>query len=290
MKGKGIAFGAVSVVNAIATGKGAAIGTELKTEAEVELVEKSDRIDVEIIGSNNEEDKILARCAVKEVLEYLEYEGYGARVTTRSEVPIGKGLKSSSMASNSIVLATVAALKMNLDDLDIINLGVNASLKAGVTITGAFDDACASYFGGLILTNNTERRIEKREVLAGDYRVVLYIPPEKALTRDVNKVNFQKFGSLFEEAYSLAINGLYWDAMILNGLLSSAAMGFNTKPVLSALLAGATSVGLSGTGPSIAAICPPDKVWAVTSAWSHLPGEVMCTKVNYEKARLVPLD
>ncbi|MCP8319595.1 MAG: shikimate kinase, partial [archaeon] len=38
MRGKGIAFGAISIVNAIATGNGAALGTQLKTEAEVELI------------------------------------------------------------------------------------------------------------------------------------------------------------------------------------------------------------------------------------------------------------
>ncbi len=154
MRGKGIAFGAISIVNAIATGNGAALGVQLKTEAEVELIENSDQIDVKIIGSDNEEDKILAKYAVKEVLTDLGYKNYGARVTTKSDIPIGKGLKSSSVASNAIVLATLTALKTNLDDLRIINLGVDASIKAGVTITGAFDDACASYFGGLVATDN----------------------------------------------------------------------------------------------------------------------------------------
>ncbi|MCP8315930.1 MAG: shikimate kinase [archaeon] len=201
MKGKGIAFGAISIVNAIATGNGAALGTQLKTEAEVELIENSDEIDVKIIGSNYEEDKILAKHAVKEVLTNLGYEGYGARVTTRSDIPIGKGLKSSSVASNAIVLATMAALKMNSDDLTIINLGVDASIRAGVTITGAFDDACASYFGGLVATDNIKRIIEKREMLTEDYHIVIYAPPEKAYTRDVDKIKLQKFGSFFKEAY-----------------------------------------------------------------------------------------
>ncbi|MGQ9469016.1 MAG: shikimate kinase [Nitrososphaerales archaeon] len=290
MKGKGIAFGAISIVNAIATGHGAALGTQLKTEAEVELIENSDEIDVKIIGSNYEEDKTLAKHAVKEVLANLGYKSYGARVTTKSEIPIGKGLKSSSAASNAIVLATMAAFKMNLDDLTIINLGVDASIKAGVTITGAFDDAYASYFGGLVATDNMRRIIEKREMLAKDYHIVIYAPPEKAYTRDVDKIKLQKFRSFFEEAYSLVMKGQYWEAMVLNGLACSTALGFSTKPMLNALLAGAIASGLSGKGPAIAAICHSDRVDDVTSVWSDLPGEIIYTRINYEKARAVILD
>ena len=290
MRGKGIAFGAISIVNAIATGNGVALGTQLKTEAEVELMENSDEIDVEIVGSDYKEDKILAKYTVKEVLVNLGCKSYGARVTTKSDIPIGKGLKSSSVASNAIVLATVAALKMNLDDLKIINLGVDASIKAGVTITGAFDDACASYFGGLVATDNIKRVIEKRETLEEDYHIVIYAPPEKAYTRDVDKVKLQKFKSIFEEAYSLVLKGRYWEAMVLNGLVCSTALGFSTKPILNALSAGAIGSGLSGKGPAMAAICHSDKANDIASVWSDLPGEIIYTRINYEKARSVILD
>ncbi|MEM3383595.1 MAG: shikimate kinase [Nitrososphaerales archaeon] len=290
MKGKGIAFGAVSIVNAIATGNGAALGIQLKTEAEVELIHNSNEIDVKIIGSDYEEDKTLAKYAVKEVLTNLGYKDYGAKVVTKSNIPIGKGLKSSSAASNAIVLATLAALKMDLDDLSIINLGVDASIKAGVTITGAFDDACASYFGGLVATNNIKRIIEKREILKEDYHVVIYAPPDKAYTKNVDKTKLQVFNSLFKEAYSLVMRGEYWEAMILNGLVCSTALGFSTKPILNALLAGAKGSSLSGKGPAIVAICHPDKVNDISSAWSDLPGEIIYTRINYEKAKAVVID
>ncbi|MEM3518197.1 MAG: shikimate kinase [Nitrososphaerales archaeon] len=290
MKGKGIAFGAVSIVNAIATGNGAALGIQLKTEAEVELIHNSNEIDVKIIGSDYEEDKTLAKYAVKEVLTNLGYKDYGAKVVTKSNIPIGKGLKSSSAASNAIVLATLAALKMDLDDLSIINLGVDASIKAGVTITGAFDDACASYFGGLVATNNIKRIIEKREILKENYYVVIYAPPDKAYTKNVDKTKLQVFNSLFKEAYSLVMRGEYWEAMILNGLVCSTALGFSTKPILNALLAGAKGSSLSGKGPAIVAICHPDKVNDIASAWSDLPGEIIYTRINYEKAKAVVID
>ncbi|MCP8304587.1 MAG: shikimate kinase [archaeon] len=287
MKGKGLAFGAVSVVNAIATGNGAALGVRLKTEAEVELVEDSKEIDIKVRGSNCEEDKTLARYVVKEVLAHLGYSNYGAKVTTKSEIPIGKGLKSSSVASNAIVLATVSSLRKELDDLTTVNLGVDASIKADVTITGAFDDACASYFGGLVVTDNEKRIIERREVLADDYKVVIYVPPEKVYTKDVDKIKLQNLKSLFKEAYLLAMRGRYWDAMVLNGLLCSTALGFSTEPTMSALSAGAIGAGLSGTGPAVTAVCPSERVDDVISIWSDLPGEIISTKISNEKARMV---
>ncbi|MCP8310449.1 MAG: shikimate kinase [Candidatus Methylarchaceae archaeon HK01M] len=287
MKGKGLAFGAVSIVNAISTGNGAALGVRLKTEAEVELVEGSKEIQIKVIGSDCEEDKTLARHTIKEVLEYFGYSNYGAKVTTKSEIPIGKGLKSSSVASNAIVLATVSSLRKELDDLTNVNLGVDASIKAGVTITGAFDDACASYFGGLVVTDNEKRIIERREVLVNDYKIVIYVPSEKAYTKDVDKIKLQNLKSLFKEAYLLTIRGRYWDAMVLNGLLCSTALGFSTEPMMSALSAGSIGAGLSGTGPAITAVCPSERVDDIISNWSSLPGEIISTEINNERARMV---
>jgi len=287
MKGKGLAFGAISIINAIGTGKGAALGIRLKTEAEVELIKDSNEIDIQIFESNSEEDTTLAKCIVEEVFAYFGYYNFGAKVTTKSEIPIGKGLKSSSVASNAIALATVSSLKRKLDDYTLINLGVNASIKAGVTITGAFDDACASYFGGLVITDNKTRIVKKMENLLEDYSIIIYVPPEKIYTKDVDKNKLQNFRSLFQEAYLLALKGKYWDAMILNGILCSTALGFDMELMMKALSAGAISSGLSGTGPAISAICLSDSVEEVSSIWSNLPGEIITTKINNEKARIV---
>ncbi|MCP8315830.1 MAG: hypothetical protein H3Z51_03075 [archaeon] len=78
--------------------------------------------------------------------------------------------------------------------------------------------------------------------------------------------------------------------MVLNGLVCSTALGFSTKPILNALFAGAIGSGLSGKGPAMAAICHPDRVNDIASVWSDLPGEIIYTRINYEKAKAVILD
>ena len=48
-------------------------------------------------------------------------------------------------------------------------MAIDASLDAGVTITGSFDDATASYFGGVVVTDNKNREFiikEKMDELA----------------------------------------------------------------------------------------------------------------------------
>ena len=85
----------------------------------------------------------------------------GIYLKTISTLPVASGLSSSSATSNAVVMATLEALfreglvEMDkLGPMEILKMGIDASLEAGVTITGAMDDASASFFGGLSITNN----------------------------------------------------------------------------------------------------------------------------------------
>ncbi|MEM2750720.1 MAG: shikimate kinase [Nitrososphaerales archaeon] len=288
MKGKGIAHGAISIVNAIASGKGGALGIKLKVEAEVEIF-KGEGISVEILNAKNE-NLDLAKKSVERVFKALSISNLGAKVITKSEIPIAKGLKSSSAVSNAIILATCAALDKSFDDIDLIKLGVEASLESGVSITGAFDDACASYFGGFVLTDNYSRHIVKLEPSPNHLQVVIYVPEMKLYTKDVNKSNLEKLSPLVNEIFKLAEKGDYWKALTLNGLVYSAALGFSPQPIIDALMNGALAAGLSGKGPAIAAVCEENVVNKIASSWSKLPGKVIKTMVNNSKAYGVKIE
>lgn len=286
MRGRAVAHGAVTIVNAIASYKGAALGINLTTTAEVEFVERSRRIDVELVGYS-EEDKGLAVKAVEAVLKRFRIRGFGAKVRTWSDIPVAKGLKSSSVASNAIILATLSALGKELGDLEAVNLGVDASIEAGVTITGAFDDASASYFGGLVVTDNFRREVLRREDLPGDLVVLLYIPPEKVYTMTVNKERLRSLGPLVDQVHALALRGEPWKAMTLNGLVYASALGHPTEIIVDAIEAGALASSLSGTGPAYAAIMEEEKLDRVEEAWSHLGDDLRVVDVNNSKARTV---
>jgi shikimate kinase len=284
---KAISYGAATIVNAIATGKGAAFGVDLWTKAEAQLTSNPRVIEGEI-ASDPTEKPVLIEKTVKRVLKHFGFEEkFGAKVKTWSNIPIARGLKSSSAAANAIALAVVAALNKELDDLAIINLGVDGALDARVTITGAFDDACASYFGGIVITDNVERRIVKRFEISEDLTVLFYIPEKKAYTINSNVARMRLVAPLVKIAYREALKRKFWSALTLNGLIYSSALGYNPSIALDALMAGALAAGLCGKGPAITVVVSNEKVDSVKDALEAYEGKILQAKLNHEKAKVL---
>jgi shikimate kinase len=286
-KAEAISHGAATIINAIATGKGAAIGVDLWTKARIRLTDEPGIIEGTIV-SDPAERPVLIEKTVQRVLNYFNLEGkFGAKVETRSNIPIARGLKSSSVAGNAIALATVAALDKKLEDLTIVKLGVDGAIDAKVTVTGAFDDACASYFGEIVVTDNLKRRIVKRFEMAEDLAVLFYVPAKKAYTVSSDVGRMKCVASLVKIAYKEALKGNYWAALTLNGLIYSSALGSAPSIAIDALMAGALAAGLSGTGPAVTTIVPDEKIGFVKDAWQGYEGEILETRVNHEKAAVV---
>ena len=286
-KATAISYGGATIINAIATGKGAAFGVKLWTKAEVKLTDDPHAIKGEIT-TDPSENTILMEKTVKKVLEYFGLAGkFGAEVKTWSNIPIARGLKSSSVAANAIALATVAALRKEVDDLTIVNLGVNGAIEAQVTITGAFDDACASYFGGIVVTDNFKRRIVKRFRIPENLKVLFHVPKTKVYTGSIEAEKLKSISPLVKIAYKEALKGHFWQALTLNGLIYSFALGYNPSKALDALTAGAVAAGLCGKGPAVTAVVAEDKVDKVKEALMKYEGEVIETEINHEKAKVL---
>src|SRR5690606_27099632 len=123
-----------------------------------------------------------------------------------------------------------------------------------VTITGAFDDAAASYFGGVVVTDNGQRTLIQRATLPSGLSVLFYVPPEKAYTvnSDVNRIT--TIAPLVKVAHSEAVKGNYWTALSLNGIIYSSILGYDVSVAVDALKAGALAAGLCGKGPAVTAV------------------------------------
>jgi len=286
LTGRAVAYGAITVINAISCGLGAALGVELKTEAYVELTDRPGRIEGKIL-SDPGESTILIEKAVSKVLEYFGLQDeYGAYVETRSNIPIARGLKSSSVAANAIVLAVLDALEEEIDDMTILNLGVDAAIDAGVTITGAFDDASASYFGGLTITDNRRREILKHIRDIKQYPVLIHVPEGKIYTSRSDVRRMRVIADEVRALHRMALRGDYWQAMTLNGIIYSEILGFDAGMAIDALENGALAAGLSGTGPAVAAVVPEENIDDVREAWSKREGRLIETKINLKKAHV----
>jgi len=271
--GYAYAYGAGTIINAISTWKGAAFSIDLKTEAEVILTD-----DKKIKGYMEEGGNtiLIERCVELTLARFGSKSG--AKVATKSQIPIASGLKSSSAAANATVLATLDALGETLEPLEAIKIGVQAALDSKVTITGAFDDACASMLGGFVITDNKSKELIKRE--ERDSEVLILAPEKKVFSSSTNVLRSRLIGRWVEMAYREALAGNYEKAMTLNGFLYCAALGFSTEPMMAALEAGIEGVSLSGTGPAYTALGSPELLDKLEPVWERLGGKVIRTKVN----------
>jgi shikimate kinase len=283
-KATAIAHGAATIVNAIALGKGAAFGVDLWTRSEVKLTNEPGVIRAEIVSDPKESTLLIEKTASRVLRRFSLERNFGVKIKTISNIPIARGLKSSSAAANATALATTEALGKKLDDLEIVKIGVEAAFDAKVTVTGAFDDACASYFGGIVITDNLKQEIIKQSPLPEDLTVLFHVPPQKAYTIDCNVNRLKTLKPLVEVAFEKALEGKIWEALTLNGLIYSSASNLNTAIAIDALAAGAVAAGLCGKGPAVTAVAPPDRLDSVKAALQKYEGEILQAKMNCEKS------
>lgn len=276
---RAVVHGAVSILNAIPTGIGGALGIDLWTEAEAWTLDEPEGVEAEIPGG---EDPGLVIEVARLILQRAGRRA-GLRVRTRSNIPAGRGLKSSSAASDAVALAVTRLLGLGYDGEEVVRLAVEASLRAGVTVTGAYDDAYTCFFGGINITDNGSRRVLLRRLGPEDAVVLVAVPERRIYTGSVRPEDFSGVRELCLRAARLALGGRFWDAMTVNGLAIALALDLDPGPILDALRAGAHAAGVSGTGPAVAAVVSPGRAEDVRRALRDY-GEVLECRVNNREA------
>ena len=272
--------GAISLVNAIATGKGATLGISLKTKA---LVETSPGNGVIIESKNKTISSRLINSVIKKVVPKNELDNTKIRISLQSEIPTGYGLKSSSAISSAVALACAKLFRPKWTDNQILLSGVDASIESKVSITGAYDDACGCYFGGYAVTDNYKRKIIKSEKGSKNLVSVIFIPKSR---KRGNVKNLKNLSPIFEQAWNFARNSDYWNAMILNGLATSTILNSDPKLITDLIEKGALGASVSGNGPAIAAICKKENLVSIKRVFSNLPGSILVSEINNKKAEV----
>jgi shikimate kinase len=283
MHGRATASGAGTVLNALATGVGCAFAVDAETTATVDLDADAEEVVGEIAGAPDADTRLVERC-VELVVERFG-DGEGGTVRTDSEVPMAAGLKSSSAAANATVLATLSALDAAdvVDRVEATRLGVQAARDAGVTVTGAFDDASASMLGGVTVTDNAADELLAHETV--DWDVLVWTPAAQAFSADADVEACQSVAPMARLVEELALDGRYGEAMTLNGLAFSAALGFPTDPAVEAM-PHAAGVSLSGTGPSVVAVGERDALETVAAQWRTREGTTWFTTTRQTGAEI----
>ncbi len=266
--------GAISIVNALAICSGCALGISLRVTAEADLRAG------EGIRCQTVNEKLIRNIVYNTIPTEILAEN-SVYISVESEIPMGFGLKSSSAVSDAVALACSKLVKEDIEDYVVLDRAVLASLDAGVTITGAYDDSSACYFGGFVLTNNRTHEIIHHQEAPPNLFAIIFIP--KAARRgNMSKVN--SMSDLFGEAFKFATAGEYWKAMNLNGMLLSTSLSAEYEPVLKAIQGGALAASISGNGPAIAAVSNEENIEDIKAAFAKFNGSVIVSKINNEKA------
>jgi shikimate kinase len=248
--GKGTSFGAITVINAMPCGIGSTIGITLRTNAVFNPTGQTKDVG---ISNDPSENKEMARICVSETYKRMgieEPEGWLLNIS--SEIPISRGLKSSSSACNAIISSVLSSERYDMDVVEKIRLGVNCARKAGVTITGSFDDACGCELGGLVMTDNrTDNILFHKDI--EEYDVLIHSPRQKIRKKNVPLENLRMIASEIERLIDIAKEDPF-AALTKNGMLIAIASDIDNSIASIAMENGALGAGVSGSGPAIAIV------------------------------------
>ena len=272
--------GAISIVNAIATGKGATLGITKKINVEIEASVGSG---ITIESKNKHLSSRLINSVIKKIVPKNELSKTKFRIYLNSEIPTGYGLKSSSAVSSAVAMGCAKLFKPKMNDFEILSSGVDASIETKVSLTGAYDDACACYYGGFVVTDNYKRKIIRSERCQNDISAIIFIPKSR---KRGNVKKLRALTNVFEEAWNLAKNSDYWNAMKINGLATSIILNSDPKIIFKLIQEGALGASVSGNGPSIAAIGKKKIIPKLDKIFSSLEGSTMIAGINNKKAEV----
>ena len=273
-----IVHGAVSIVSAIATGNGATLGIDTFVKTRLEI---KDGTGIHITSDNKTISSRLINKVIENIIPKQQLEKVKLELDFQSNIPTGYGLKSSSAISTAVSLVCSKAIKKELTDEEILKIGVKSSLQTNVSITGAYDDACACYYGGFNVTNNYKRDLIFRGNAPSDLQAIIFLPKSR---KRGNVKKLKNFKPAFEKAWELAKNHDYWNASILNGLATSSILNSNPELLFKLMKKGAISATISGNGPSIVAITKKGHSSNIKRELSSLEGKVIVSNINNKKA------
>ena len=272
--------GAISIVNAIATGKGAALGISKKINVEMET---SNGKGVVIEAEKKSMSSRLINKVIEKIIPKNELSKTKLKILLDSEIPTGYGLKSSSAISTAVAMVCAKLFKPGMSDFEILNAGVSASIETKVSLTGAYDDACACYYGGFVITDNYNRKIIHSEKCLNRVSAVIFVPKSR---KRGNIRKLKASSDIFEQAWNLAKKSDYWGAMNLNGLATSNILSSEPKIISELIENGALGASVSGNGPSIAAIVQNDTIPKIKNVFSSLEGKTTLSQINNKKAEV----
>lgn len=274
MRGVGTATAAITIVNALPTGVGCAIGIDLPVHVRVSMEEGRRTGPLAVTG--RDASPVVVATVRAAVAAWVAPEIAHAQVEVESNIPPRVGLKSSSAVASAAGRAVASAGAATPTALDIARLSARASRAVGVSATGALDDALAGVQGGFVVTDNSADRPLLTQPGPVDLGVAVWVPagehPPSPSLRE--RFRAERAGSDVAVAHALA--GAFWPAMAANSEIVERVLGYPYAPLRARFAReGAVGAGVSGLGPALAVVSPTDALDRVTALLPPDAGETL---------------
>lgn len=220
----------------------------------------------------------------------------------RSPIPMGRGMG----YSGAVRVGGAAAAIVQASGRDALGDGDPASgeldeiMAVCTDLEGHGDNAAASLYGGVVVVAD---RVARRVPLAVDPAVVVWVPDSATTSTDSSRVALQPTVSRSDAVFNLGRLGVLVAALAtgdtsilrlatddrLHQAERLTAVPESAAARAAALDAGAWAAWLSGSGPSIAAICEAGRAHEISDA---LPdgGHVKLLHVDHEGATVTGVE
>jgi shikimate kinase len=251
MTGTATIHGAGTVVNAMATGRGAAFGLAWTVTATVQ-----EAATTRVLNAGVPLDEREARLSLT-CLDLLQSHHPPLEVHIETRIPSKKGLKTSSAVALAVLAAHARHLRRPLDPQEHLQLAAEAGLRSRTSRTGAYDDAAACLFGGLVLTHNHERRLIAQRQLPANLSAIIHIPQRQIATRDTLDRDLSDCRAALDAAFDMATAGHIPQAMAANTRVWADVFDIDDTFTHRATKAGAWAAGITGKGPAQIALVAP---------------------------------
>lgn len=278
MRGVGTASAAVTFVNALPTGVGSAAAIDITVEAEVQVEPASGGAGGRIVVAPPSDSPLVRSSIAEGLRSHFPDTDVDVRAVVRSQIPPSKGLKSSSAVSAAILGAVAAAAGHRESPLETARRSAAVSQAIGLSATGAFDDALAAVGGGVVVTENSRRKLLRWDAPDPGWEAVLWVPRTTHRPSPEWADRFLEVVGEGRAAADAARAGSYLEAMRRNTELVERVVGYDYRELRTKLRQrGALASGVSGLGPTLAAITDRRHARQVATALPRGTAEVLRT-------------
>ena len=252
--GRGEGHGGVSILHALGAGYGSAASITLSTRVQLR--------DAPVKKEPEDPHGLLP--AIVETWSSAGHpmpESEELHWAIRSDLPIGRGLKSSAALSVACIRALCDATETELENHQIVDLSSSAQLACGCSLTGSVDDSWAAVEPGWKVVDPSIPAADgvlMQGEMEGSEKWTILILNRGPRELQPDPERFQAAAGQFQQAISAVEQEQIFNAMIHNGRAVASALGDTSgrKTCNDMGILGCRVSTISGSGPSIVLILP----------------------------------